>query len=98
MFNRTTIRWSMSPVKALACVAVALALSYVALIALVMNYAALTVGFAQSIRNDETAIAKLEQRYFATLDSISRTDYRAHGYAKPASQTFVTSASVTALR
>ena len=36
-----------------------LAVSYIGLIAVVMSYAALTVEFSQSVRNDESAVATL---------------------------------------
>ncbi len=98
MAKAATLRFPYSPQKTLAYVSVALALVYVALIALVMNYAALTVSFAQSIRNEEAAIAQLEQTYFSELDAISRADYRALGYEKPITHSFVTGAAATALR
>lgn len=98
MAKAAALRLPYAPIKMLACIGVALAVLYVALIALVMNYAALTVSFAQSIRNDEAAIARLEQAYFSELDALSRADYRALGYAKPVAHAFVTGAPATALR
>ena len=37
-----------------------LVVAYIGLIAVVMSYAALTVEFSQSVRNDEAAVAVLE--------------------------------------
>ena len=75
-----------------------LALVYIALIAIVMSYAALTVEFSQSVRTDEAAIAKLEADYLARVAAITAADYIAEGYAKPSVQVYVPSAGVTALR
>ena len=74
------------------------ALVYVALIAVVMSYVALTIEFTQSVRNDEAAVASLEQQYLARVAEISTTDYTAMGYDKPTVQTYVPTESVTALR
>jgi len=75
-----------------------LALTYIGLIAVVMSYAALTVEFTQSVRNDEAAVARLESQYLNTVSQISNTDYASVGYTKPLSKTFVTTKSATALR
>ncbi len=75
-----------------------LAVAYIGLIAVVMSYAASTVEFAQSVRNDEASVASLESRYLAAVASITNTDYTAEGYAKPVAEAFVPSASMTALR
>jgi hypothetical protein len=77
---------------------VVLALSYIGLIAVVMNYAALTVNFSQSVKNDEAAVATLESQYLASAENITNIDYSALGYAPPIAQVFVTTKSVTALR
>jgi len=76
----------------------ALVVAYIGLIAVVMSYAALTVEFSQSVKNNESAVATLEARYLAGVAQITDTDYRAEGYAKPAAQVFVPAKSVTALR
>ncbi|HUQ29978.1 MAG TPA: hypothetical protein VM103_00435 [Candidatus Paceibacterota bacterium] len=98
MSKTTVMRLPVSPIKALLGGALLLMLTYVALIAMVMNYAALTVGFAQSVRNDEAKIASLEATYFSMLSEVTKTDYAARGYAKPIAQVFVPSAPATALR
>lgn len=74
-----------------------LLLSYIALIAVVMSYAALTVEFTQSVRSDEATVAALESSYLAALASITTTDYSAAGYTKPVAELFVPGAAVTAL-
>jgi hypothetical protein len=71
---------------------------YIGLIATVMSYAALTVEFSQSVRNDEAVVAALESQYLAGVTRITNTDYVADGYAKPASKVFVRAESATALR
>lgn len=75
-----------------------LVLVYVALIAVVMSYAALTIEFSQSVRNDEAAVASLESVYLARVAEITSTDYAVAGYAKPVAQLYVPAKSVTALR
>ena len=76
----------------------ALGVVYIALIAVVMGYAAMTVSFAQSVKNDQAAVATLESRYLASVASIESVDYRALGYATPDARLFVPGQSVTALR
>jgi hypothetical protein len=71
---------------------------YIGLIAVVMSYAALTVEFSQSVRNDEASIAALEARYLATVAEITSTDYTIAGYAKPVSLSYVSKQGPTALR
>ena len=75
-----------------------LAVAYVGLIAVAMSYAAHTVEFSQSVRNEETAVAMLEGEYLATMARITKTDYVAAGYAEPSIKVFVPAKSVTALR
>lgn len=75
-----------------------LLVAYIGLIAVVMSYAALTVEFSQSVKDDEAAVAVLEGSYLANLVRITGTNYAAEGYAKPANKVFVRAASVTALR
>ena len=77
---------------------VVLALAYIGLIAVVMNYAALTVNFSQSVKNDESIVATLESQYLASVASITNTNYTVEGYAPPIAQVFVPTKSVTALR
>jgi len=91
-------RLPLSPVALSGSAAALLALVYVMLIAVVMSYAALTVEFAQSVRNDEAAVADLEAAYLAKVSEITTTDYVAAGYAKPVAQVYVAAKSVTALR
>ncbi len=75
-----------------------LLVTYIGLIAVVMSYAALTVEFSQSVRNDEAVVATLEGQYLAEVGRITSTDYTALGYAKPVAKAFVREQSVTALR
>lgn len=75
-----------------------LAVVYIGLIAMVMSYAALTVEFSQSVKNDEAALAVLEAQYLAGVARIQSMDYHAAGYAAPIAKHFVPASSVTALR
>jgi len=87
-----------SPVALCTGVAGLLAVVYIGLIAVVMSYAALTIEFSQSVRNDETAVAKLESRYLEAVAQVTALDYSVAGYAKPIAETFVATKGVTALR
>ena len=87
-----------SPLKICFSLVMVLAVAYVGLIAVVMSYAAHTVEFSQSVRNEETAVAMLECEYLATMARITKTDYVAAGYAEPSIKVFVPAKSVTALR
>ncbi|MBI4065624.1 hypothetical protein HY412_00320 [Candidatus Kaiserbacteria bacterium] len=87
-----------SPVPICFGVVAVLAVTYIGLIAIVMSYAALTVEFSQSVRNDEAAVAVLEEQYLANVSNITKTDYTAAGYSLPIAKTFVQADSVTALR
>jgi hypothetical protein len=71
---------------------------YIGLIAVVMSYAALTVEFSQSVKNDEAAVATLEGQYLASVARIQSLDYHAAGYSMPEAKIFVPAASMTALR
>ena len=75
-----------------------LAVTYIGLIAAVMSYAALTIEFSQSVRNDEASIATLEGQYLAAVAQVTNTDYLAAGYVTPIVKTFVKAKSATALR
>lgn len=75
-----------------------LLVAYIGLIAVVMSYAALTIEFSQSVKNDEAAVASLESQYLATVARTTTTDYLAEGYAPPIAKIFVPAKSVTALR
>lgn len=75
-----------------------LLVAYIGLIAVVMSYAALTVEFSQSVKNDEAAVAVLEGQYLAGVAHLTSIDYAAEGYAKPTAKVFVRTESVTALR
>ncbi len=75
-----------------------LAVVYVGLIAVVMSYAALTVEFSQSVKDDEAAVAVLESQYLEGVARLQSTDYHALGYALPRAKLFVPAASMTALR
>ncbi len=75
-----------------------LAVVYIGLIAVVMSYATSTIEFSQSVRNDGTAVAVLEEQYLASVALITNTNFVEAGYAKPIAQTFVSSVGVTAKR
>lgn len=75
-----------------------LLVSYIGLIAVVMSYAALTVEFSQSVKQDEAVVAVLENQYLASVARITSTDYLTQGYTKPTAQIFIAAQSVTALR
>ncbi len=75
-----------------------LVVTYIGLIAVVMSYAALTVEFSQSVKNDEASVAMLEGQYLASVADIQNSDYRAAGYTTPVRQVFVPTESMTALR
>ena len=75
-----------------------LAVSYIGLIAVVMSYAALTVEFSQSVKNDESSVAVLEGQYLDSVASIQSSDYQTLGYAAPSTELFVPATSMTALR
>jgi 1-aminocyclopropane-1-carboxylate deaminase/D-cysteine desulfhydrase-like pyridoxal-dependent ACC family enzyme len=75
-----------------------LAVMYIGLIAVVMSYAALTVEFSQSVKNDEASVAMLESQYLSNVASIEGLDYRTKGYVVPSTEIFVPASSMTALR
>ncbi len=87
-----------SPLKICVSIVMVLAVSYIGLIAVVMSYAAHTVEFSQSVRNEETNVAMLEGEYLSTMARITKTDYVAAGYVEPGVKVFVPAKSVTALR
>ncbi|MDO8624024.1 MAG: hypothetical protein Q7R54_01585 [bacterium] len=74
-----------------------LVLGYIALIAVVMSYAALHVEFAQEVRSDEAVVASLESAYLARLSQVTATDYIEAGYRKPMEKTYVAHNPQTAL-
>jgi len=90
--------FSFSPVSLAASVAGTLLVGYIALIAVVMSYAALTVEFSQQERNDEATVASLESQYLSSVATLSTADYTTLGYAKPSTQMFVVATPATALR
>ena len=71
---------------------------YIALIAIVMSYATLTIEFSQSVRNNESVVASLESQYLASVVRTTTMDYVAAGYFLPVAKIFVPAKSVTALR
>lgn len=87
-----------SPIILCAGVTAVLLITYIGIIAVVMSYATLTVEFSQSVRNDEAAVAVLENRYLNNINSITTADYSAAGYSLPTAKIFVPAKSVTALR
>lgn len=92
------IRLPFSPVSIAAGTVGALVVAYLTLIATVMGYAALTIEFTQSVRNNAAVIAELESRYLASVSQITTIDYASAGYAKPVAEAFVPARSTTALR
>jgi hypothetical protein len=76
----------------------ALFVVYIGLIAVIMSYAAFTVEFSQSVKNNEATVALLESKYLALVAGVTNTDYKAEGYAPPTAKIFVPAKSVTALR
>lgn len=93
-----SVRLPFSPVSFVALVVGVLAVIYIGLIATVMSYAALTVEFSQSVRNDEAQVATLEAQYLSSVATITSTNYASLGYAKPVAIAFVPSTGATALR
>ncbi|MDP2665871.1 MAG: hypothetical protein Q8P23_04580 [bacterium] len=75
-----------------------LLVAYIGLIAVVMSYAALTMEFSQSVKNDEAVVALLEGQYLAGVARMASTNYIAEGYEKPIAKIFVRAESATALR
>ena len=63
-----------------------------------MSYAASTIEFSQSVRNDESVVAVLEAEYLSAVAQITNTNYAADGYAVPVAKIFVPAKSTTALR
>lgn len=93
------LRLPFSPVSLCLGAVAALSVVYIGLIAIVMSYAALTVEFTQSVKNDEASLATLESQYLSVVANIQSTDYRAIGYAAPIAKVFVPATqSFTALR
>lgn len=88
----------MSAVSLCSGIVAVLAVTYIGLIAVVMSYAAATVEFSQSVRNDESTVAALESQYLAAVAVITHTNYIAAGYAKPVAEIYIPQKSVTALR
>lgn len=87
-----------SPLPLVSGVVAVLTVAYIGLIAVVMSYAALTVEFSQSVRNDKATVAMLESEYLAGVAHITDIDYTKAGYALPTDKIFVPAKSVTALR
>lgn len=87
-----------SPVRFCIGIVAVLLVVYIGLIATVMSYAALTIEFSQSVRNDESEVAVLESMYLNNVERTTATDYIAEGYIRPSVTTFVPAKSVTALR
>ena len=75
-----------------------LAVVYIGSIATVMTYAALTVEFSQSVKNDEAAVGVLESNYLASVSNIETINYQSLGYVAPTKKIFVPQTSMTALR
>lgn len=89
---------SFSPISLASGAVGVLSVAYIGLIAMVMSYAALTVEFSQSVKNDEAAVSVMESQYLAGVVSITNKDYVAAGYTMPTAKIFVPVKSATALR
>ncbi len=98
MHKIRTISLHWSATTFLVWVASILLLVYIALISIVMTYATLTVEFAESVRDDQSAVASLEASYLEEVRALSSVDYRSLGFVEPKAKVFVKSAPVTALR
>lgn len=96
--SRSRFHISFSLTTFCSCAVAVLVVAYIGLIAVVMSYAALTIGFSQSVKNDEAVVATLEQQYLSTVAQITNTDYAAAGYALPVAEIFVPAKNATALR
>jgi len=96
--HNTSFHFPFSPLSFCIGVVAVLLIVYIGLIATVMSYAALTVEFSQSVKNDKAVVASLEGQYLATVARTTTADYVALGYSLPTSKTFVPAKSVTALR
>lgn len=96
--RRLNFHLPISPVSLAVGMVAVLAVVYIGMIALVMSYAALTVEFSQSVKNDEADLAVLESQYLAGVSHIQTIDYRTLGYAAPTAQIFVPASTMTALR
>ncbi len=72
--------------------------TYLALIAVVMSYASLTIEFSQSIKNTESSVAVLESQYLASVAQITTLNYTESGYVTPLAKQYVHTKSVTAVR
>ncbi|MHB8660936.1 MAG: hypothetical protein ACYC75_03330 [Minisyncoccota bacterium] len=90
--------FSFSPLSLCYAAVGVLLVTYIGLIAAVMSYAALTVEFSQSVKNDEGTVATLESQYLASVERITNTDYQTEGYTAPIAEIFVPAKSATALR
>jgi hypothetical protein len=77
---------------------IVLFVTYIALIAIIMSYAALTIEFSQSVKTDQASVAILEGQYLAALAQITSTNYVAEGYVVPSGELYVKAQSATALR
>lgn len=87
-----------SPVGLCVGIVATLSVIYLVLIAVVMTYAAITISFSQSVRNNEAAVATLETQYFSEIAVINNSNYAAMGYTKPLAEVYVPATRVTALR
>lgn len=72
--------------------------TYIALIAVVMTYASLSIEFSQSVKSDESAVAILEAQYLDAVNQIAAINYGVTGYATPEKLTYVATPSATARR
>ena len=94
--SRRYFRYSLVSVSA--SIVTLLAVAYLGLIAIVMSYAASTIEYSQSVRNDEASVAEMESKYFSSIADVTTTNYTAAGYVKPVTLIFVPTKNTTALR
>ncbi len=96
--HKLRLHFPFSPVRFCIGVVALLFVIYIGLIATVMSYAALTIEFSQSVRNDGAEVAVLEGKYLYNVSRTTTTDYSAEGYVRPYTTMFVQTKNVTALR
>lgn len=98
LMRNSRLHFPFSLVSLCAVAVASLAVVYIALIAIVMNYAALTVEFSQSVNTTEASVAILDSQYLSNVARIESLDYRTGGYVKPLTKIFVPAKSMTAVR
>ncbi len=70
-----------------------LLISYIALFAFVMTYAAMQMRFAESVRDTSAHVGVLESKYLGLVAKTNQINPTKLGYVKPASIAYVTNNS-----